>query len=131
MRRRFLPVLVACCGVQACFVDLASPEICQTYANWGIVLGVRDARSLEPAGFGARLEIREGEYLEIVEGQLAGQPALSGATERAGRYELLVTKPGYQDWTAEGVVVGWERDSPWDDTCHVRTTRLEAVLVPL
>jgi hypothetical protein len=47
----------------------------------------------------------------------------AGASERAGRYAVRVTKPGYRPWDTTGVVVTGDR-------CHVQTVRLDVRLQP-
>jgi hypothetical protein len=44
-----------------------------------------------------------------------------GAYERAGRYDITVTKPGFETWRRTNVRVS-------EDECHVRTVTLEALL---
>ncbi len=46
---------------------------------------------------------------------------LYGAHERAGRYDVTISKPGYRTWRRDGVRVT-------EDECHVRTVELEAHL---
>jgi len=46
---------------------------------------------------------------------------LYGAGERAGRYDITISKPGYQTWRRENVRVT-------ENECHVNTVRLEAFL---
>jgi hypothetical protein len=85
---------------------------------------VRDAVTHEAIADGARLIVRDDDYVETVEGPpVPGLPYLQAAGERAGVYSVTVQKTGYQDWTRAPV---WVRD----DGCHVSTVRLRAQLQP-
>src|SRR5688500_4013415 len=100
---------------------------CSAEARPGIAVAATDARS------GAAL----GDFTVVLrpEGAGAGAPRDSsraapappgvwyGASERAGRFTLRVTRTGYRPWDTAGVVVT-------RDVCHVRTVRLSVPLAP-
>lgn len=93
----------------------------------GLEVEVRDAVTGEPAAFGARGEIRDGSYVEMlqVEGfgtiDTATALMLVGAWERPGVYSVVVRKEGYRDWTVSGIVVE-------ADACHVLRVVVQAAL---
>jgi 6,7-dimethyl-8-ribityllumazine synthase len=132
---RTLPVML---GVLALSCLRQSPEnqniplpgsgvVCTDILVAGLVVEVRDATTSEPAAFGARGEIRDGSYVEMlqVEGGGTVDPAtalrLVGAWERPGVYSVVVRKEGYRDWTVSGVLVE-------ADACHVLRVTLRAAL---
>jgi len=121
---RGIALICGAMAVSSCVLGPSDTESCQTYANWGVAVEVRDSLSMEPAVLGAILEIVDGTYRETVRGEFPGQIELLGATERAGTYHLIISKPGYVDWVVSDVVVK-------QYGCHVRTVRLRALLAPL
>jgi hypothetical protein len=98
--------------------------VCTTDIRYGIVVEVRDAVSGAVVADGARLIVREGEYVETVDGPpVPGLPYLQAAAERPGTYSVTVEKAAYQVWTRTDIRVR-------DTDCHVSTVRLEARLQP-
>lgn len=98
---------------------------CTEELRHGINVEVRDAVSGAPAAAGARLTIREGDYVETMDGPAVPELVLLfGAGERAGSYTVTVQKAGYQEWTRRNVIVR-------DGGCHVLSVRLEARLQPV
>lgn len=107
----------------ACYEgDGAGPIGCTDIFVYGLWVEVRDAVSGQPAATGARLTVREGEYLEVVDTPWNG-PSFAAAGERAGTYALTVEHPSYETWTRSGVVVT-------ADECHVTPVDVRAELTP-
>ena len=98
------------------------PIACTEEFRFGITIEVRDGATGEPAAVGARGTLTEGDYMENM--QVFGDDTMLGAGERAGTYDVRITKGGYEDWTASRVTVT-------ADECHVRTVSLQANLVPV
>jgi hypothetical protein len=121
--RLFLIVLAAgaLTGCELPFVG----GVCTADFRFGVVVEVRDAVTGAPAADGARLTVRDGEYVETTEARVPSPDALflQGAGERAGTYDVTVQKSGYQDWTRTGVRVR-------EDECHVIPVQLDARLQP-
>ena len=94
----------------------------------GVVVQISDSKTGAPLADSALAIAREKEYADTLdpfeytsEGPLGSQ---QGAGERAGTYDVIVTRPGYVQWRAHGVRVA-------KDECHVKTVFLEARLRPL
>lgn len=100
--------------------DSTGPIACTEEFRFGITIEVRDGTTGEPAAVGARGTLREGDYVEQM--QIFGDDTMLGAGERAGTYDILITRPGYEEWAAARVTVT-------ADECHVRTVALQANLV--
>ena len=104
-----------------CSDDSTGPIVCTEEFVYGISIAVRDGATGEAAAVGAEGTITEGDYVETL--GVFGDDTLFGAGERAGTYDVRITKDGYEDWTAARVTVT-------ADECHVRTVFLQANLVP-
>ncbi len=117
--RAFLPVLLIPCCLFASACDSATPLVCTDNLVPAIEVEVRDAITGEAAADGAVGIATDRAFSDTLEVGFPGL-VLTGAYERAGRYEVIVTKVGYKPWR-EGVRV--ERDA-----CHVETVRLRADL---
>jgi hypothetical protein len=100
-----------------------APTLCTTEGRSALSVEVRDARTGEPAAVGARGSIREGAYTDTL--TVVGPSTMTAMDtyERAGTYDVTVTKPGYRTWTAEDVRVT-------ADACHVRSRTIQAKLEP-
>ena len=109
---------------------------CSADARPGLVLTATDARSgAALAGFTVVLRVAESDgaggptttldSVTVAAGSPLPPPPITwaGASERAGRYSVRVTKAGYRPWDTTGVVVT-------SDECHVRTVRLDVRLRP-
>ena len=95
----------------------------------GISIVVRDSSTGLPAACGAEAWATDGPYSErldvacIGSGAAAEEPGtITGAYMRPGTYNIIIRKPGYQDWVREGVEV-----QPL--YYYVATVHLEADLV--
>jgi hypothetical protein len=116
-----LTLLSACSAV----VD---PAICTLEFRFGIGVQVQDSLTGAWIGSGATLVARDGSYVDSVTAQ-TGRPDMDDAPlvtagERAGTYDLVVRREGYQPWSKTGVKV--ERDE-----CHVHSVMLLARMRPL
>lgn len=110
------------------------PVICSNEGRYGISVTVRDSVAGTWAGSGALLIVRDERGLvdSTVAYTLPSIPdpfdyaryPLSGAFERAGRFQVTIRQRGYQDWVRNDVVVVAA------NACHVATTALAARLIP-
>jgi hypothetical protein len=107
-----LAVGFAAVGLAGCGDDSTGPILCTEEFRLGISIQVR----------GAEGTITEEDYVEVL--QIFGDDTMAGAGERAGTYDIRITKPGFNEWTASQVTVT-------ADECHVRTVGLEANLVAI
>jgi hypothetical protein len=102
------------------------PLACTLEARAAISVEIRDSATFAPRADGATVAVTEGAYSDTL--ILCGWLGLEGLTrcgawERAGTYDVLVTRPGYQPWTRAAVRVT-------SDACHVRGVALTALLRP-
>lgn len=95
--------------------------VCTAEAVFGLNLSVRDI-SGAPAAQGAIGVAIDGAYADTLE--VFGDTQMAGAVERAGTYEVTVSKPGYATWTTTGVTVT-------EDECHVIPVLLVVDLTPV
>lgn len=100
---------------------------CSAEARPGIAVTAVDARSGAALGDFTVVLHPEAPGAGAPEDSSRAAPAPSavwyGASERAGRFALRVTRAGYRAWDTAGVVVT-------RDVCHVQTVRLTAPLEP-
>ena len=106
----------------ACNDAPTDPIVCTEEFRFGLSIRVLDGATGAGAAEGARGTITEGDYVEEL--QVFGNDGMFGAGERAGTYDIRITKQGYEEWTASQVTVT-------ADECHVHTVSLQANLVPL
>lgn len=123
-RRLAISFLIPAAAVAlvGCGDDSTGPIACTEEFRYGITIEVRDGGTGEPAAVGAEGTLTEGDYVEAL--MVFGEDLLLGAGERAGTYDVLITKQGYEDWTASRVTVT-------ADECHVHPVSLQANLVPV
>jgi hypothetical protein len=117
-----LAVGFAAVGLAGCGDDSTGPILCTEEFRLGISIQVRDGATGAGAAVGAEGTITEQDYVEVL--QIFGDDTMAGAGERAGTYDIRITKPGFNEWTASQVTVT-------ADECHVRTVGLEANLVAI
>ncbi len=119
--RLFSALLILACCLFAAACDPLDTTVCTSILVPGLQVEVRDAATGDPAEGVMGLAI-DGAFVDTLEGDLTREPPiLSGAHERAGTYEVVVSGAGYKTWRQRGVKVG-------RDECHVRTVRLQARL---
>ena len=90
----------------------------------GISIHVFEAASGNAGGCGARATVTAPGFSEV--DQSFGMPCsdsvpILAVFERPGVYSVVVSKPGYQDFRVDNVVVA-------RDTCHVITVAIDARL---
>ena len=99
--------------------------VCTENLVFGLTVKVRDSVTEVPAGRQATVIAQDGSYSETLQflGAISPTDSLTffGAAERAGTYQITVTKAGYQSWTRGGVHVA-------ADACHVHPVVVEARL---
>ena len=110
---------VACAG--------STSPVCTEDVRPALAVYVKDAVTGAGVASGASLVAREGSYKDSVAAP-EGRPDLDNsplyaAAERAGTYQLTVTKTGYGAWTQSNVRVT-------ANECHVNTATLTALLQP-
>src|SRR5918999_787750 len=116
--RRLQPIVILAAAVLIAGCNNLFTGACTADFRHGIVVEVRDAVTGATAAEGARLVVRDGNYVETVDGPPAPSLTfLQAAGERPGRYDLTVSKPGYVDWTRADVLVR-------DGGCHVVPVQL-------
>lgn len=113
---------VGAASLAACGDDSTGPIACTEEFRYGVTIEVRDGGTGEPAAVGAEGTLTEGDYVEAL--MVFGEDRMLGAGERAGTYDVLITKPGYEAWSASPVTVT-------ADECHVHPVSLQANLVPV
>ena len=98
---------------------------CTASVDPGLELRIYDAITGSPAACDAEVILRDGDYLETRRSDSAtcGNGVVFAAYERPGRYTVTVTKPGYQTWQRDDVVVE-------PGLCHVGLTTVRADLIP-
>jgi hypothetical protein len=117
-------VLLSSCGG-----GVAPPEdgiACTANLVAGISIRIFDAPSGNPAACGARATVTAPGFSEV--DQISVTPCadsmpILAVFERPGTYSVVVSKTGYQDFTANNVVV-----TP--GVCHVNTVSLDVRLSP-
>ncbi len=96
-----------------------TPVPCPPIVFPGIVVMVVDNQTNENISNAATVTVTEGSYTEVLSNQGTSH---SGALERPGTYNILVTAPGYVDLSLTNVVVE-------TDCCNVITENIEARMV--
>ncbi|MFQ5538295.1 MAG: carboxypeptidase-like regulatory domain-containing protein [Gemmatimonadota bacterium] len=117
---RTLILLLLTAAAAACGSDGQEPIFCTQEYRAGINVEIRDAATLLPAAEGAVLTVKDGDYQEVETSTFDGL-TMSAAWERAGVYDVTVTKTGYRPWFKSGVEVT-------ADECHVQSVQLQALL---
>ena len=111
---------MACGGSQA-------PPVCTQEFRQGVVVYVKDSLTGAGVASGASLVVREGFFKDSAalpnSRPELNDVALAAAGERAGTYQLTVTRPGYATWSRSNVTVT-------KNQCHVNTIVLTALLQP-
>lgn len=105
----------------------ATSPICTQEFRPGLTVLVKDAVTNAGIASGATLVVREGIFTDSFT-MPGGRPDLNdfmlpAAGERAGTYEVSVSKPGYATWVQSNVRVT-------QGVCHVITVTLTALLQP-
>jgi hypothetical protein len=125
VRARFFPILfaaVGCGGSQA----PVSP-VCTDDFRPGVAVHVKDSLTGAGVASGASLVVREGLFKDSVAFPSSSPDLndfpLAAAGERAGTYQIAVSKPGYATWSQSNVRVTTNQ-------CHVNTVELTALLQP-
>jgi len=119
--RRLLGVGSVVLGVAGC-ESPADPVICTTIAVQAITLTVVDGTSGQRL-CDATVTVVDGSFSQVLPPFPGSAPdcTYSGPTERAGTYEVRVSRAGYQPATASPVRVS-------ADECHVIPVRLTVTL---
>lgn len=119
--------LLACCGVLLAGCGNPTGVVCTENLVFGLTVNVRDSVTGVPAGRDATVIAQDGSYSETLQflGAFSATDSLTffGAAERAGTYQITVTKALYRPWTRAGVEVT-------ADECHVRPVAVEVRLQP-
>ena len=95
-------------------------RVCPAVAAPYLTVEVRDAQTGAPAAEGATGTASDGAFVDPLNA-FDNLVMVPETYERPGVYDVLVRKPGYEDWTAENVRVR-------DGMCNVQTVDLQARL---
>lgn len=114
-----MAIVLAAALLGACDDDLGL--VCTTEFVYGLNLTVLDGQG-GPAAQGATGIAIDGAYSETL--MVLEPETMVGAGERAGTYDITVTKPGYVTWSADDVTVT-------ENECHVNPVTLQANLIPV
>ena len=96
--------------------------VCTQEARPAVAVYVKDSVTNAGTASGASLVVREGSYEDSVAAPVGmDNSPLGAAVERAGTYQVTVTKTGYATWVKSNVRVT-------KDLCHVNTVTLTALL---
>jgi hypothetical protein len=125
--RNLSPLVCAALFVASCRQEPSSPGvICTQEERPGIVVAISDSVSGVPLADSAFGMVVDGTYSDSLrplfftsDNQMT---ARSAASERPGRYQVALGRPGYRAWSRAGVVVV-------RGVCHVVTVELRANLV--
>lgn len=119
MRWRVLFAMIAAPAFAGCY------GMCDTGIAPGIVVEIRDAHTGEAIADSASGFAIDGTFSDSLapfsasgDGRLVSRHA---AAEREGTYTVIVTRPGYQNWSVSGVRVD-------EGDCHAETAYLVARL---
>lgn len=120
MQSRFftLAALVGPLAITGCNLF---PGACTTEAAPAVSVDVRDPDTNEPAGRGARIIVRDGEFADTADFTDSYDGPYGLAHERAGTYTVTVEQQGYRLWSQSEV-------RATRGECHVRTASLTARL---
>jgi hypothetical protein len=129
MKRNASPVLyltllaaVGCSGSPG-----STSPVCTMEFRYGLSVYVNDSLTGTAIASGASLVVRDGTFKDSVS-HPSGRPELNAfplltAGERAGTYQVSVSKPGYLPWSRSNVrITGNE--------CHVNPVSVTALLQP-
>ena len=116
-RLRVFVIALACCAGAACS-DFG--KVCTAEARPGIRAVVRDSVTRAGLAAGTLAVAREGAFVDTLRGI---DSLMSGVHERAGTYQVQVSRSGYHPWARNGVRVS-------EGECHVETARVVVLLVP-
>ncbi|MFV1985877.1 MAG: hypothetical protein ACC682_01235 [Gemmatimonadota bacterium] len=120
MRRSMIAgISVLAAGLVACSEPTA--VACTLEFRYGLSIAVLDG-SGTPAAEGAFGLAVEGSFVDTM--MVFSPETLVGAGERAGTYDITITKEGFMTWTAENITVT-------ADECHVIPVSLDANLIPV
>ena len=119
---------LGCLGLLTTSCMAPNDVVCTENLVYGLSVTVRDSVTGVPAGRQATAVAQDGSYTETLQFLGAFSPTDSltffGVAERAGTYQITVTKAGYQTWTRGGVQV-------LADVCHVHPAAVEVRLQPV
>jgi hypothetical protein len=105
----------------------STSPVCTTEFRYGLSVYVKDSLTGAGIASGASLVARDGAFKDSVS-QPGGRPDLNvfpllSAGERAGTYQISVSKPGYLPWSRSSVRIT-------ANECHVNPTSVTALLQP-
>lgn len=90
----------------------------------GLKVIVKDAITNDLLPVDTSVIAQDGDYTETLVGlEVIDEIAFLGAWERAGLYQITVSKEGYQTYTTEPIIVS-------RDECHVITQNITILLIP-
>jgi hypothetical protein len=127
MRMNIHSGLTAIVMIGASCANPVEDVVCTADFRYGLLVYVQDSVTGAALASGATLVAREADFEDSFT-HPAGRPDLDAyplvsAGERAGTYQVTVTKPGYAPWMRSNVTVT-------SNACHVNRTELTARLQP-
>jgi hypothetical protein len=126
MRQSLFMILTAtqACMSASCDSNPYVPPVCTDEYVWGLEIRLVDKDTGGPAGLGASVVIRDGDYVENRIGEDFGALGVAtfAAGERAGFYEITINAVGFKEWRRDRVLVSRNQ-------CHVITEKILAELI--
>jgi hypothetical protein len=125
MRRRLVGLQSVLIAAVAC--SRSTSPVCTLEVRPAVAVYVKNSATGAGIASGASLVVRDGNYQDSVAApnnrpDLDNSP-LNAAAERAGTYQVTVTKTGFAAWMQSNVGVT-------ANECHVNTVTLTALLQP-
>lgn len=107
--------------------SVSTSPVCTTELRPAVMVYVKDSLTTAGVASGASLVVRDGSFKDSVAVPNSrpdlNDSVLGAAVERAGTYQVTVSKPGYATWVQSNVQVT-------RNVCHVNTVKLTALLQP-
>ncbi len=125
-----ISISIGCTGSSSEEPTLAYPAECTMQLVPGITIQVFDASTEDPIACDAHVVLEDGDYMEEIDATVESygdddcvdDGTFEGAYERAGTYNITVTKEGYIDWHAQNIELT-------EDICHVNTRDFQVYMV--
>ena len=121
-----LKTVVSVFGLMGCEEFAAEPIMCTKEMRPGIVITITD-KDTGTKVTGSTITLQDGDYVETLTTTSTGAGGsvnqVSGAWERKGNYDIIVSNPDYLTWLRRNIPIS-------SDECHVQTAIVTAKLSP-
>jgi hypothetical protein len=121
-----LKTVLSVLGLMGCDEFATEPIMCTLEMRAGITITIMD-KATGAKVTGSTITLQDGDYFETLTTTSAGAGGsanqVSGAWERNGNYDIIVSNPDYLTWLRQNVPVT-------ADECHVQTVLVTAKLSP-